>query len=122
MSRADLYLGVTTGTLELLSPYSRKFKISNIELSRKGRTADGTLVKDIIATKKEFSLSYDMIDDSELQKYIDLYAEDSELILRDSRSDGYTDYTVLMDPIDYERIIASEDGLWGNVQITLTEV
>ena len=122
MSRADLYLGVSTGTLELLSPYSRKFKISNIELSRKGRTADGTLVKDIIATKKEFSLSYDMIDDSELQKYIDLYAEDSELILRDSRSDGYTDYTVLMDPIDYERIIASEDGLWGNVQITLSEV
>ena len=122
MSRADLYLGVSAGTLELLSPYSRKFKISNIELSRKGRTADGKLVKDIIAAKKEFSLSYDMIDDSELEKYIDLYAEDSELILRDSRADGYTDYTVLMDPIDYERIIASEDGLWGNVQITLSEV
>ncbi len=122
MARADLYLGVTTGTLVLLTPFDRTYKISNMEQARKGRTAGGTLVKDIIATKKQFTLNYKLIDDSELDKYITLYDANSKLILRDSRDTGYTDYTVLMDPIDHERIIADVDGLWGNVQITLSEV
>ena len=122
MAKANLYLGTSVGTLVLLTPFDRQFKISNIEQSRKGRTASGKLVKDIISVKKQFALDYRSIDDSELQKFIDLYAENSELILRDERDTGYTDYTVLMDPIDYERIIADVNGLWGNVSITLTEV
>lgn len=122
MSKADLYLGTSTATLQLLTAFDRTYKVSNMEQSRKGRTASGRLVKDIISVKKQFSIAYKLIDDSELQKYIDLYAEDSSLVFRDVNDSGYTDYTVLMDPIDYERIIASADGLWGNVQITLSEV
>lgn len=122
MSKADLYLGKTGGTLYLLTPFDRKYSIANIELSRQDRTASGKLTKDIIATKKKFTLSYDMIDDSELQTFLNLYAEDSELTFRDSRADGYTDYTVLIDPIDYDRIIARIDGLWGDVNIVLKEV
>lgn len=122
MSKAELYLGETTGTLVLLTAFDRKYRISDIEQSRQGRTAGGTLVKDIVATKKEFTLAYNSIDDSELDKYITLYAVKDTLIFRDLRSDGYTDYNVLMDPLDYERIIASADGLWGNVQIKLIEV
>ena len=122
MAKANLYLGTTTATLQLLTPFGRSYKINNVEQARSGRTASGRLVKDIIATKKEFSLEYNLIDDSELQKYIDLYAESDELIFRDERDSGYTDYTVLMNPLDQERIIAAEDGLWGGVQIKLSEV
>lgn len=122
MAKANLYLGTTTATLQLLTPFGRSYKITNIEQARSGRTASGRLVKDIIATKKEFSLEYNLIDDSELDKYIDLYAESDELVFRDERDSGYTDYTVLMNPLDQERIIAAEDGLWGGVQIKLSEV
>ena len=122
MAKANLYLGTSTATLQLLTPFGRSYTVNNREQAREGRTASGRLVKDIAATKKQFTLSYNLIDDTELQKYIDLYAENSELVFRDERSTGYTDYTVLISPLDYERIIAAENGLWGNVRIDLNEV
>ena len=122
MASNDLLLGLTTGSLALLSAFGRKYNITTLEQARAGRTASGRFVKDIIADKKLFSLSYSLIDNSELQKFISYYNLKVELVFRDIQETGYTDYTVLIAPIDRDRIIASSDSLWGNVLIELEEV
>ena len=123
MSLGEIYLGVDAGSLELLTAFSREFSIKNKLLSRDERTASGRLVRDIIATKKEFTLSYDMIDGDELDTFKDLYDEEDELLLRIYTSETeYDDYTVLMNPLDYDRILMFDNGLWGNVEVALLEV
>ena len=123
MSLGEIYLGVDAGSLELLTAFSREFSIKNKLLSRDERTASGRLVRDIIATKKEFTLSYDMIDGDELDTFKDLYDEEDELLLRIYTSETeYDDYTVLMEPLDYDRILMFDNGLWGNVEVALLEV
>jgi len=123
MARGEIYLGVDAGSLELLTAFSREFAIKNNLLSRDERTASGRLVRDVIATKREFSLSYELIDGDELETITDLYDEEDELLLRVYTGDAtYDDYTVLMDPLDYERVLMFDDGLWGNVEVTLLEV
>lgn len=124
MARGEIYLGVIdSSSMELLTAFSREFSIKNNLLSRDERTASGRLVRDVIATKKEFSLSYELIDGDELEKITDLYDEEDELLLRVYTGDiTYDDYIVLMDPLDYTRILMFDDGLWGNVEVTLLEV
>jgi hypothetical protein len=78
--QGDIYLG-TAGSETLLSPFGRKLKISDVELAREERTASGRLVKDVIATKKKFTLSYEMIDGDELETLLGLYDGYSELSL-----------------------------------------
>jgi len=122
MAKNFLYLGTDVGSLILLSPFGRKYNIKNQELARSERMASGRLVKDIITTKKNFQLNYELIDDDSLQIFIDFYAENAELIFRDENDNGKTDYVVLIKPIDQTRIVASINSLWGNVSIELEEV
>ena len=123
MARGELYLGIDTDNLELLTAFSREFSIKNKLLSRDERTASGRLVRDIIAKKKEFNLSYEIIDGDELQTILDQFDEDDELVFRVYTGDStYDDYTVLMEPVDYDRVLMFDNGLWGNVDLTLLEV
>jgi hypothetical protein len=62
MANGDIYLDGT-----LLTPFGRTYTESDIEISRGDRTASGKLVRDIIATKKRFSLDYSYIDGDELK-------------------------------------------------------
>ncbi len=123
MSANDIYIGETVGTLQLMSALGRKLNINNIILSREDRTASGRLVQDIIATKKEFTLRYSAIDGSDLTVYLDLFDLNDELIIRIYTSSSvYNDYTVLMSPLSYQRVLATGDGLWEGVAVTLREV
>tara|TARA_R100001480_G_scaffold7322_1_gene14904 strand:+ start:14990 stop:15361 length:372 start_codon:yes stop_codon:yes gene_type:complete len=123
MSANDIYMGETVGTLQLMSALGRKLNINNIILSREDRTASGRLVQDIIATKKEFTLRYSAIDGSDLTVYLDLFDINDELIIRIYTSSSvYNDYTVLMSPLSYQRVLATGDGLWEGVSVTLREV
>ena len=123
MGLGEIYLGPDTGNLELLTPFSREFDVSNKKLSRRERTASGKMVEDIIATKKEFTLTYDLMDGDDLDTFKDLYDEESELVLRVyTGASTYDDYIVLMDPLDYTRILMFDNGLWGNIDISLVEV
>ena len=124
MAIGEIYLGaVDSSSMELLTAFSREFSTKNKLLSRTQRTASGRLVRDIITTKKEFTLSYDMIDGDELDVFKDLYDEADELLLRVYTSDiAYDDYTILMEPLDYDRILMFDNGLWGNVEVALLEV
>lgn len=110
----------------LLSPYGRKLKIADVQLSREERTASGKLVRDIIAVKKKFTLSYSEIDGVDLDNLLIIYAYDSELVLRIYTDDDFSeDYTVMMDPLERERLLLSgpsDSGLWSNVTVTLNEV
>jgi hypothetical protein len=123
-ANGDISLGATSGTLTLLSPFARKFSISDTEISKEERTCSGKLVKDIIATKKQFRLSYESIDGTELTNIIAKYDLKSELVLRVySGPSTYTDYTVMMEPIsERTRLILRNTGVWENAIITLNEV
>lgn len=123
MARGELYLGTNTGNLQLLVAFSRTFDIKDILLSREARTASARLVRDVIATKKEFNLGYDLIDGTDLAVYTGLYALNTELLFRVyTDATNFDDYTVLMSPITKRRVLMSGDGLWTNVRIRLREV
>lgn len=131
----DIYLGLTSGTPILLTPYGREFTEADIELSRQERTADGTLVKEIISVKKRFTLSYSMIDFDYLKPIIDLYYTQIagltlDIYYEDSTTttgeytgwDSVGHYNVLMDPIEKTRLLTTNGGIWSNVSIVLHEV
>lgn len=130
----DIYLSLSGGTPVLLTPFSREFSEADVELSRQERTADGTLVKEIIAVKKRFTLSYDLITFDNLKPIIDLYSQQTTLLLdiyyeesttTTGEYDGWESvghYTVLMDPIEKTRVLTPGGGVWGSVTITLHEV
>lgn len=123
MAKGDLYLGVDVASLILLTPFGRTFLIGNTKLSRRARVSSGKLCEDIIATKKTFTLSYSEIDGDKLAEYDDLYDENSELLFRYYTDvSTYTDYTVLIDAIDKERLVLIDVGLWSGVEIKLVEV
>lgn len=135
MARAgDIYLG-TLGVEQLLSAYGRSFRIADEEISRQGRSASGKLFKERITTKKRFELTYSEIDGDELETILDIYDLNSELsLLVYHTSDGesttttpapganYDSYTVLMDPIDRDRVLLTGTGLWSGVTVVLHEV
>lgn len=130
--KGDIYLGLL-GEEELVSPFGRKLIITDTELNREERTASGRLVRDVIATKKKFSLQYEIITGTALEAFLDLYDLNSELsllIFTDSNATTttpepeaiYDIYTVLMEPISRERLLLLDDGLWSGVNIDLLEV
>lgn len=130
--RGDIYLGLL-GQEEKVSAFGRTLTITDEILSREERTASGRLVRDIIATKKTFSLSYEVISGDDLAQFLDFYDLNSELsllIFTESNattttpepSENYDIYTVLMAPISRERLLLASDGLWSGVNIELTEV
>jgi hypothetical protein len=129
--KGDIYLGPLNSET-LLSPFGRKLRISDVILAREERTASGRLVRDIIATKKKFTLTYEMIDGDELDVLIGLYEANGEMSLllyndtfpttTPEAGDDCDAYTVLMQPIERERILLLENGLWGNITVELNEV
>lgn len=128
MALGEIYLGASEEANNLLSPYSRTLGIGNTQLSRDERTASGKLVRDTIATKKTFTLSYELIDNPDLEIFKYWYdhsaAKGISLWLGIYFGDGstLTEYYVLMQPIDYERVLMFDNGLWGNLEVVLEEI
>lgn len=122
MSIGEIRLGLLNAEY-ILTPLDRKFKIETTEIGRSERTADGTLVTDIIATKKRFILTYATIDQSDLLYFQQLYDLKTKLSLLIYTSDtNYTGYWVSMQPFNQSRLLSICGGVWENVTIILDEI
>jgi hypothetical protein len=127
--KGDIYLGPVNEEI-ILSPLGRKYKVDSEKIGRIERTASGRLVQDIRATKKKFTLTYEMIDGDDLDALIDLYDLETELslliyiadTLTTAESAGCEAYLVIMEPISYERLLLDGSGLFTGVTIVLNEV
>jgi hypothetical protein len=124
MSKGELLLGVA-GSESTLSAFGRTFTIKDNEYARIEQTASCRLVKDIKegSPKKEFQLDYNMIDGPDLEALLDLYLLRVELSLIVYVTDvAFDQYTVVMAPINRERILLLDNGLWSGVSVVLNEV
>ena len=118
----DIYLG-EAGDYILLSPFGRSFRESTEEISREERTANGRLVREIIAEKKKFDITYKEINSEDVKELIELYQKHAPLRVHIYYADDeYSIYDVLMSPLDRSRILVVGDGLWGNVRVELREI
>jgi len=86
--KGDIYLGVY-GSEYLLSAFGRTLTIADEDITREGRTFDGTLVRDKIATKTTITLSYSLIGGSELATLKTIYALDTTLSLQIYHTDNH---------------------------------
>ena len=89
---------------------------------------------DIINTKRKFSLAYSEIDGNDLtyggrniiglNALIDLYDMQTILVLviEYGGTRGTEQYDVIMNPINLERVLMRDDGLWTGVTIEFEEI
>jgi hypothetical protein len=132
----DIYLGVA-GSEALISAFGRTLSISDKELARKEQCASGRQVKDVVASKKQIKLTYESIDGADLIQLIDIYETFSELsiwiyhtdepeTLTTEEPSSYCDaYTVLMEPLDRDRLLLAgpnDEGVWTGVVVEFNEV
>lgn len=89
------------------------FRIGQFELSKGGRTADGTMTKDIIAKKHKFFFEYAIISAADLKVILDIIYNGTAAFftLTVEDYDGTTDYTVYVGEIN--RIFFRRGGLNG---------
>ena len=118
--RGDIYLGAS-GSEILVSPFGRRFTKTPIESTREERTTGGTLKKDVMYIKHDFSLNYSIITGTALAEFQTIFDLDSELSL--IYWEGTTQFThsVYMEPFRRRRTILLDDGLYSGVNIKLTE-
>lgn len=120
----EIYLGVL-GSEVLLTPASRTLEIYTEEIIRSSRTASGRLVKDVIATKDNITLSHELLGGTDLTTLKNLYNLHQELSLLIYNTDTTHDsYTVLMEPLKRKRVLLEtiNGGLWSGVTVELKEV
>jgi hypothetical protein len=122
MSAGDIKLGEKD--LEtLLTHYGRTYNEGTIEIIRERRTVSGTLVSDLIAKKKKFTITYSEIKGQDLEDILDLYNMDKELSLIVTDRQG-TDhqYDVKLAPLNMKRVSILDDWFWANVTLDLEEI
>lgn len=116
-----------TETANIITAFGRKLKIEDVQQVREERTASGKLVRDIISTKTKITLTFSEMDSSDLSDLLYFYNLQRELTIQIFPEDNiYTEYTVLMDPIERERILLSDPAsgseLYGNLTVVFHEV
>ena len=130
----DIKLGMAGSEYDL--PKNCKLRRGTIEIVREERAASGKLGQDVTATKEKFTLDYQLIDDDDLQLLQHIYNMQSELSLiitvfpaiypatttAGPGAEETESYTVIMRPIERDRILAFKGGLWGGVTVELEEV
>lgn len=125
MAKGDIWLGVP-GNLQLLSPGGRKFSEGVLEGTRSDRTQSGRLVKEVIWSKRKFTLDYSVIDGAALAVFKSLYTASLTQNLNLSIDyDGVTTpevITVAIKPFNRERELLTGTQLWSGVTIELEEV
>jgi len=122
MALNDIKLG-ESGSEVLLSAFAREFSEHLVAVTREDRTASGRLVRDVIATKRKFTMAYELIHQDDLDTFGTLYALDDELSLLVTRPDSTIDsYTVLLQPFDTTRAKSVGMDYWTGVTIEVEEV
>jgi len=123
-TKGDIFFGIA-GSEELLSPFGRELMIGDNELSVVTRSLDGTMHKDIEATKVTITLTYSIITGTELKRFINWYRMHSimSIIMLDDSFDYEIGSTMVYDDEDvltYEEAIITYPELIGtgtNLQI-----
>lgn len=124
MALGEIYLGAL-GSESLLTAFGRKYtEKDTYPIIREGRTTSARLVRDIVdIKKKQFVLEYEMIDGDQLAiiDAIEAIMDELSLIVY-TGSSTHDHYTVLMKPIERQRILLLSPGIWGGVSVVLDEV
>jgi len=126
------YPPYTEQTVFTPEAFGRKFDKQRQIISREERAASGLLRRDLIAIKQVFTLTYETIDQEELDNFEDLFDHYSHAVLKLELSYANTrggageirkeTYDVLMGDFGSGRVLAGRGGLWENVTIVFTEV
>jgi len=106
----------------LTPPIGRTFTERNELITREERAASGKLRRDVIAHKKIFTLSYELIETEAVNKFDKIlkYHSDEELTLEIEGSEKT--YKVLIMPYEKERFRILNGGLWANVTVEFVEI
>jgi len=121
-SPGDILLG-PLGEEVLLPGVGRQLSEHDLEISREDRVASGKLVRDIIATKKIFTLNYGIITGEDLESFEQFYSLHNNLnLIIVNRDSSIRSYTVCFRPFKRSRWILTGGWLWRNVSIVLEEV
>jgi hypothetical protein len=126
MAKGDIWMGLTVDSLQLLSPAGREFSEGVIEGTRTDRTQSGRLVKEVLWSKRTFSLDYSIIDGNDLAVFKTFYTASltQNLILRIDY-DGVTtpeNIPVSLKPFKRKRDLLTGTQLWSGISIDLEEV
>lgn len=109
---------------EVLMPHlNRTFNEQDIEISVKNRTASGRYVEDVTTTKKNFTISYGTMKESDLEVLKELYRIGEILSLKVERSNEIIEtYTVKMNPFSRQRLKIAANWYYDGVAVLLEEV
>ena len=92
-------------------------------LTREERASDGTLRRDVIARKKAWTLSYELADQSTVDRIEELADLDEPLTMELTQLSTTKNYTVLFpQSFESERLLAVHGGLWAGLSIEIREV
>jgi hypothetical protein len=98
-----------------------KFRPRNTRIERKSRVADGSLVVDVIARKRVFSLTYEDLDGSEYEYWDDLYAAATSFTFTYPLDGETQTCTVWVANVEGQLVCESPER-WAGVSITLEEI
>jgi len=116
-----LWLG-TAGSETLFETGWSDLAETEIEFSREDRTANGSLVIDLIAIKKLFTLTYSAMTQDTLDALMIEYDKGTMLSFIVERADLTIDtYTVKFRPISRVRLRAMDSWLWRGATFQLEE-
>lgn len=122
MSEGKIWLG-NVGNEVLLPNMSRTYAETDTEITQEKRTASGKLVIDIIAEKKEFTISYTKVTDDVLQALKNVYSLGNILNLKVEDKEGTINaYTVKIRPFGRTRVLMAKEWLWEGISIKLEEI
>jgi hypothetical protein len=118
----DVYLGLKGSEIALTSA-GRRVSENDLEFARENRTADKTLVSDLVATKLQVSIAYELLRGADLEAILSLYNlhSDLNLILYD-RDGSERSYTVKLRPLRRDRVTVLGGWIWAGVTLELEEV
>lgn len=120
MAKGDLQLGAILLPIEGI-----KYSQGWIDYEKTRRTIDNTLVSDLVAFKRKFTIAWDNpLDGSFMADLLDMYIAKADLTFIETQADLTTlSYTVHIDiGSDYLREIYSGNYAFSGFKITLEEV
>lgn len=112
-------MSLTINGAAIDSPTS--FKVTPFRIERKDRTADGSLVTDVIATKRVYDLGYYQLDGDELVFWTTLYDAGETLTFTYPLNGSTQSKTCWITDMTKEMILESPE-VWMGVTITMEEV
>lgn len=116
-------MSLTINGTAITSPNT--FNITPTRIERKQRTADGTMVIDVIARKNTYTLGYPYLSGgssgSEIQVWTTLYDTDATFTFVYPLNGASQTKTCWVSDIRYEMYSESPE-VWRNVSITLEEI